>query len=167
MNIAIVTSGYLPVPASLGGAVECLVDQIIRENEKQNKCRLTIFSADEPKAREMARTLEQTEVRFIRTPLYCRAADWLIYQIIRRIRPGSQLMSWRFICRRLHFIRRTAAVLQQENFDHVVLENHATLLRVMKKRGNAKSMPVGTHTTSTMSRTDGTAVVRCCFMPIA
>lgn len=34
MQVALITSGYMPVPASLGGAVETLDTYLIRENEK-------------------------------------------------------------------------------------------------------------------------------------
>ena len=53
INIAIVTSGYLPVPASKGGAVENIVESWMIENEKYQKVKFTIFSIDDEKARKM------------------------------------------------------------------------------------------------------------------
>ena len=52
MNIAIITSGYLPVPATKGGAVESIVENIIEKNEKNKNLKLTIFSMSENRAIE-------------------------------------------------------------------------------------------------------------------
>lgn len=43
MKLAIITSGYLPVPASKGGAVENLVENFIKENESKKNIDITIF----------------------------------------------------------------------------------------------------------------------------
>ena len=43
-RIAIVTPCILPVPATLGGAVEELITRIIKDNEKQNDYLIDLFS---------------------------------------------------------------------------------------------------------------------------
>ena len=43
MKIAIVTSGYFPIPPVLGGAVESLIDLIIKENEKETINSITLI----------------------------------------------------------------------------------------------------------------------------
>ena len=43
-NIAIITSGFLPVPATKGGAVENLIVNLLNENEKNKKIKFEIFS---------------------------------------------------------------------------------------------------------------------------
>ena len=40
-NIAIITSGYFPVPATLGGAVEALDENLIKQNEINKKIKFT------------------------------------------------------------------------------------------------------------------------------
>ena len=44
MNLAVITSGFLPLPASKGGAVENLKEHILNENEKVNDIYNSIFS---------------------------------------------------------------------------------------------------------------------------
>ena len=43
-KIAIITSGFLPVPASKGGAVENIVVNLLNENEKNNKVEFNVVS---------------------------------------------------------------------------------------------------------------------------
>lgn len=138
MQIAIVTSGYLPVPASLGGAVESLVDNLIRENERQAKCELVAFSCYEEKAEEMSRLLKHTKVEFVKTPRLYQAADRALYNAVRFLCPQAKAISFRYIFKRLYFIDRVAKRLHEENFDGVIIENHASLLLTLKKHRNYK-----------------------------
>ena len=42
-RVAIVTSGYLPVPATQGGGVEVLDEYLINENERGKLVDFTVF----------------------------------------------------------------------------------------------------------------------------
>ena len=138
MKIAIITSGYMPVPASLGGAVECLDDFLINENEIQGKCKIIVFSSYEEKAEKIAQTLRNTDVIFIKTPKIVKVGDWFIYHIVKCLKPHSQTMSYRYILKRLFFINCVSKMLNSMDFDRVMIENHATLLMTMKKHKNYK-----------------------------
>ena len=48
MRIAIITSGILPVPAVLGGAVENLIDYYLEYNEQHRLHDITLYSAWHP-----------------------------------------------------------------------------------------------------------------------
>ena len=52
MKLAIVTGGFLPVPATKGGAVENLIQNFMNENEKYNDFNITIFSDFDENAKE-------------------------------------------------------------------------------------------------------------------
>ena len=137
-KIALITSGYMPVPASLGGAVECLDDYLINQNETEQRCNIDVFSCYEAEAEKIAAALRSTSVKFIKTPVILKLGDLIIYNIIRILRPHSQTMSYRYILKRLYFISKVAKILHVENYDEVMLENHATLLMIMKKYKNHK-----------------------------
>ena len=62
MKVAIITSGYLPVPASKGGAVENIVENFIIENEIEKKVNFEIFSIYDENAENIGYILI---VRFI------------------------------------------------------------------------------------------------------
>ena len=56
MKIAIITSGYMPVPATKGGAVETLVENIIYEREKiEDNNDIYIFTDYDKKAWEKSK----------------------------------------------------------------------------------------------------------------
>ena len=51
MKIAILTSGILPVPAVLGGAVENLIDFYLAYNDQHKLHNITVYSVDNPKTK--------------------------------------------------------------------------------------------------------------------
>ena len=48
MKIAILTSGILPVPAVLGGAVENLIDYYLEYNNQHRQHNITVYSVAPP-----------------------------------------------------------------------------------------------------------------------
>ncbi|OUL07523.1 spore coat protein [Sedimentibacter sp. SX930] len=138
MKIAIITSGYLPVPAVLGGAVESLDDYLINENEKNHKCEFEIFTCYHPEAERIVNLKRNTNAEFTYTPLYIRILDKIIYHTAKDIFKKEKVMSYRYIFQRLHFISDVSKKLADNEYDKVIIENHASLFMVLKKRDNAK-----------------------------
>ena len=48
MKIAVLTSGILPIPAVLGGAVENLIDIYLKYNDKYHLHDITVYSVSHP-----------------------------------------------------------------------------------------------------------------------
>ena len=138
MKLAIITSGYLPVPASKGGAVENLVENFIKENESKKNIDITIFSIYDEKAYEKAKLYNNTKVKFIKSIKIIGLFDKLIYFIAKNILKKEKTMSYRYICQRLFFLNKVSKYLKEENYDKVLLENHATLFLALKWRTNYK-----------------------------
>lgn len=65
-NIAIISAGLLPVPPVKGGAVENLIDELLKENEIQNKYNFTVFGIDDKEAQ--ITTQEYNNSKFIFIP---------------------------------------------------------------------------------------------------
>lgn len=145
-NVAVVTSGYLPVPNVLGGAVEALDMMMVRENEKSPNFEFTVFSSWAPGVDEVIRdgAFQHTDFRFIKTPMLVKAADRCIYWAAKYILRKKKLMSYRYIAQRLWYIRKVAKALSKDDasgktpFDKVMIENHATLFMTMQKYRNAE-----------------------------
>lgn len=138
MEIAIITSGYLPVPAAMGGAVESLVENLIKKNEEIGKLDLTIFSTSHQTSVQEAQKFRKTHFIFIKPPAMIRLGDRLIYFAVKHLLKRKKSMSYRYILQRLHYLSQVSRFLQKNNYDKVILENHATLFLTLKKRGNAK-----------------------------
>lgn len=145
-RVAVITSGYLPVPNVLGGAVEALDMMMVRENEKTPNFEFTVFSSWAPGVDEIVRdgAFQHTDFRFIKTPMLVKAADRCIYWAAKYILRKKKLMSYRYIAQRLWYIRKVAKALSKDDasgktpFDKVMIENHATLFMTMQKYGNAE-----------------------------
>lgn len=136
MKVAIITSGYLPVPASKGGAVENIVENFIIENEKYQKVEFNIFSIYDEDAKKMAEKYNYTKFHFIKPNKLVQMLDKLIYFFFKSILKKEKTMSYRYIMQRLYFLRKTSKKLKKENYDKVILENHATLFLTLKWHKN-------------------------------
>lgn len=135
-SIAIVSSGYLPVPDVLGGAVEGLVNCIVQENEAAGELALRVYSTSEPEAIAAARGLRATEMVFIETPAAVLAADKAIHWFAKNVLRKRKNMSWAHILKRVHYLHRVSAHLAEHPVDAIVLENHATQFSVLRSNGN-------------------------------
>ncbi|RYL92712.1 glycosyltransferase family 1 protein [Sporolactobacillus sp. THM7-4] len=138
METAIVTSGYLPVPAAMGGAVESLVENLLKKNEEFGKLDLVVFSTYHDKSLHEAKKFKRTKFIFIKPPRVIRIADQFVYFIAKNILKKEKSMSYRYILQRLHYLSKVSKFLQKNNYDKVVLENHSTLFMALKKHGNYK-----------------------------
>ena len=83
-NIAIITSGYLPLPPVKGGAVENLVQLLADENEQKNKLDLTIFSIYDKNAKDESVNYKNTHYVFIKIPVIIQYLDLIIYFIFSK-----------------------------------------------------------------------------------
>lgn len=138
INLAIITSGYFPVPASKGGAIETLIENLINENEKRGLFQFTIFSSYDKEASVIAGNYKNTNVIFIKIPGIIKVIDLAIYHLCKDILKKHKSMSYRYLCQRLFFIFKTAILLRKNNYDKVLLENHSSLYLVLKLFRNAE-----------------------------
>lgn len=145
-HVAVITSGYLPVPNVLGGAVEALDMMMVQENEKTPNFDFTVFSSWAPGVDQVVRegNFKHTDFCFIKTPLLVRAADRCIYWAAKHVLHKKKLMSYRYIAQRLWYINKVSKKLAQPAknggpaFDKIMIENHATLFMTMQKHGNSE-----------------------------
>ncbi len=135
-KVAIVTSGYFPIPATLGGAVEALDENLLKQNEKSKRINFVVFSCWNEAAVEEAKKYYSANFVFIKTPLIIRFGDKCIYFAAKNILKIKKNMSYRYILQRLYFIKKVAKNLYRNDYDKVILENHSTLFMVLKKHQN-------------------------------
>lgn len=134
--IAVITPGILPVPASKGGAVEALIENLIKENEIKGLLRFEIISIYNEEAAKISEQYEKSDFLFIHTPKLLLLLDKMIYFFARNLFRIRKNMSYRYILQRLYYISRAAGYLHDNFYDKVLLENHPTLFWALKKRGN-------------------------------
>lgn len=137
-SVAIVTSGYFPVPAVLGGAVEALDENLIIQNEKEDRVRFVVFSCYTDEALKKAEEYRNSSFEFVRIPRVIQMMDKMIYLFAKKVLHKKKSMSYRYILQRLFYIDSVSRKLRDNDYDKVVLENHSTLFMTLKKHGNYK-----------------------------
>lgn len=138
MRLAIITSGFLPVPATKGGAVENLIDNFLMMNDEYKDYNITVFSIYDQHAIQEAKKFNNTEVIFIKSNSLVDIMDKTIFFIAKNVLKKKNSHSYRFICRRLHYLNQVSKYLKKNNYDKVLLENHPTQYLALKWRGNDK-----------------------------
>ena len=138
MKLAIITSGFLPVPATKGGAVENLIENFLKMNEECKDYEITVFSVYDQQAIEEAKKLKNTHVVFIKSNFLVNILDKLIFFLAKNVLKKKNSQSYRFICKRLHYLNQVSKYLKNLNYDKVLLENHPSQYLSLKWRKNYK-----------------------------
>ncbi len=131
-KVAVIPPGTLPLPPVRGGAVENLINLVRQYNEKEKCVQLTMFSVAEPAAVQAAHITPQTKYVFVKIPVFVRGLDRLTFWLAKHILHKSKSMSYRYIFQRLYYLYWVAIYLHRHTYDRVVLENHGTLLWIMR-----------------------------------
>lgn len=138
MKIAVITSGFLPVPATKGGAVENLFENIMKKNEKTNDMKLYIFSCSDKKAENEIKKYNNSYALFIKTNIFIKICDKFIFFVAKNILKKKNSHSFRFILQRLCYLNKVSKDLKRNDYDLVLLENHPTQFLALKWRKNYK-----------------------------
>ena len=136
MNLAVITSGFLPLPASKGGAVENLIENLLNENEKENEIYFSIFSIYDEKAVQLSKGYKNSKFIFIKLNIFVKMLDKITFWIANNILKKENSQSYRFIFQRLYYLRKVSKYLKVNNYDKVLLENHPTQYLVLKWQKN-------------------------------
>lgn len=115
-KIAVVMPSLLPVPPVRGGAVEGLVDLLLRENEREKKLAITVYALDDARVRRAAGAFRRA--RFVFLP--GRPLEAALRELSGRARRkfmGQPLLTER------PYLRGVCRALRGSRFDAIVLEN--------------------------------------------
>lgn len=137
-KIAIISSGYFPVPPVKGGAVESLVNMLVEENEKRKEIELEVYSIYDKDAKAESQVLINSKINYIKTPYVIKFFDYVIFLIVKLLFKKKKVMSYRYIFQRLYYINKIGNKLNMSNYDALIFENHPTLLLSLKKKNNFK-----------------------------
>ena len=114
-NIGIIMGGVMPVPAVCGGAIETLIESVVKQYSKNDSFRLTVFSAYHKDAVEAAK--KYPDVRFVwtHTNTFWNLSKHVVFMAVRQI-TGKTI---RVLQRHYNEI---APVIQSEKFDLLIVE---------------------------------------------
>lgn len=125
-KIAFVMPWFLPMPPVRGGAVETLVDTLLRENERRGRYEVTVYSiADEAAAREYS-AYPNTRFVPISVPEYRhrlarieRGVNWKLFR--HGMTPG------------IAYLRAVCKALRGQRYDAIIVENQAPFAAPISK----------------------------------
>lgn len=126
-EILIVTPLNLPVPATQGGAIESLIENLIKINEEKKSVNFTILSIFDETAFKNASKYSYTSFIWIKKNSIIKSLDKLLnlifLKIIKRHGNGNYLQ-------KLSFNKKIKKILLQNNFDKIILENNGFLTNI-------------------------------------
>lgn len=135
-KIAIITSGFLPVPASKGGAVENIVVNLLNENEKNNKVEFNVVSIFDDISYNESKKYSKSNFNFIKVNPLIKFIDKITFLIAKKILKKENSQSYRYIFQRLYYLNKCSKILKKNDFDKVILENHPTQYLALKWEKN-------------------------------
>ena len=138
MKIAIITSGFLPVPSTKGGAVEQLINILLDKNEIYKKMEFNIFSVFEQEAYNKSKQYSNSKFCFLKVNKFVKILDEILYWFMKIILKKKNSHSYKFVFQRINYLMQVSKLLKENEYDCVILENHPTQYLALKWNNNYK-----------------------------
>lgn len=133
MKIAIISSCSLPVPAVSGGAVESLIESIVKENEESTPIDLCVYALYDATAKAKIQSYPHTTFKFFEKKTSIEAMDKAITQVMRLVVGGKDIASRNYIWK-IMVLNALKQELKKEHFDKIVLQNTIFLFNIFKDK---------------------------------
>lgn len=137
-KVLIVGSSKLPVPATRGGAVPNLIEELLKQNDIEQHFDISCISLFDSKAKELSNEYIDTKFIWACVPSYIKTLDKFIYYLAKNIFRIKRLHSLSFLFQVIWYSFYIAKMLCKGNYDYVIFENSIPVLFSMKLFGNKK-----------------------------
>lgn len=126
------SNGAFPVPAVKGGAVATLVEHLVKEGNKDNDNKLTIFSYYDKNAFNISKKYSNTEFIWIKRPMIIKAFDRILFKGIQVLRKNKKSISYATVFSLCWYILKCSIHLRKNIYDKVILENNIPIAWIIK-----------------------------------
>ncbi|MGG7141934.1 glycosyltransferase family 4 protein [Clostridium nigeriense] len=130
-KIAIISSCSLPIPAIKGGAVETLIENIVKENENLKKIDLYIISIYDKEASLQSNKYKYSKFVYFKKNWIIKQSDLVITQILKKIKRDRTISSRNYLWKLL-VLKKLSKHLRENNYDYIIIENTVYLFNVLK-----------------------------------
>lgn len=131
MKIAILTSGILPVPAVLGGAVETLIDHYLEYNNVHRLHDITVFSVYHPQVKQHpALASDVNHYRYIDTSSWKAKVRKRLHGMLHKQTYYHYTIDY--------FLQQALPLIKKGNYDCIILENRPGYALNLNKSIGAK-----------------------------
>lgn len=118
-KVTFIPCGILPIPATKGGAVENLVQQLLEQNELHGEYEMIVYSPYEKEARVYSKKYRNTQFVFIQVNGFKHKVQTAFYRIISIIK--SKLSDYSF---QNYFLRQIIKdMTTRGHIDYIIFEN--------------------------------------------
>ena len=134
MKVLIITPCDLPVPAIMGGAVQTLIESLVRINEEYMGMELTLVSSYNRDAFELVKTkYPKTKFIWIRQCKLLQLLDKQIDAVKRTLTHRDKQENNKYL-EKIFIIEKTKRILRRFSFDKVILQNSGFLLHIFSDK---------------------------------
>jgi len=119
MRIAMITPGFLPAPATKGGAVECLITELLKCNEEKNDIDIDIYSVPDADIEKL--------YNFSKTKIYQIKINKItkIWNAVRnRVNVVLGVNKWN-----TSYARTISRLMKNKQYDYVIVHNNLIAFR--------------------------------------
>lgn len=132
MRIAIICTGIWPLPATKGGAVASLLENLMRVNETENKVEFFTFCSYDRDAFIQSKQYKRTHFKYYHIPFLCSWLDKLLYFIVKWFTGKPNLQTYRNIVSRSYMLLLYVMKIDVEKFDRIVIISNPSLFLLLK-----------------------------------
>lgn len=135
MKVGIFTAdsnGGYPVPASKGGAVSTLIENLVKCNNEQKLIAMEINSLYDTEAELLAKKYPNIDFAWIKPPSLLKALDYLTFIFVKCFFKNKKALSYRSIWTLVYYIFFASRKINNSGYDKVVLENNIPLAWIIK-----------------------------------
>lgn len=133
MNIAIITPGFLPVPAIYGGAVETLIEYIVNENEKTKTYKIDLYTIFDENLNKEKYNYKYTNIITIKTSLFDKLKSVIYNRFYITISILNKKAAENYIS---PYSVKIKKIINHKKYDYIIIENNMTVVNSLKKMNN-------------------------------
>lgn len=127
MKIALITGSRRPIPATLGGATQTMMNHLIDVNEEKKDFEFVIYSYYEKEAENLSKKYSETKFRYYHERKVADFLYMLPYRILRKVTNGKTYI-------KSNFVKWCIKNINDDKPDVVIIEgNYFQTLQLRKK----------------------------------
>lgn len=138
MKVLITGSSKFPVPAVKGGAVPNLIEELIQQQEIENKLDLDCCALWDEEAEKESLKYKNTRFIWAKVPRFISAVDHSVTWVLSNLFHIKRLHSIGFLFQVIWLAFFIGKVLRDNNYDRVIFENSVPMIFALKLYGNKK-----------------------------
>lgn len=121
------SNGRFPVPATKGGAVSSLVENMVQANEKEQICFFDILSYWDEEAEKQSKNYKNSHFHWVKISPFVNWIDNKIFNFICTVFPKKKAISYKSILSLIIYIIKANFLLYSMEYDEIIVENNVML----------------------------------------